>query len=384
MSKEKKKKKSLWKSIGLIILFLGFSFGVGIGLGSLLDPIIDELPPEKFFPGLLGVYVSLVVLSFLQIIVHEAGHLIFGLLTGYEYSSFRIGSFMWVKLDGKIRLKRFSLSGTGGQCLMAPPEPVDGKMPFVLYNFGGCIANLIVSVIPLILVLNFGQPTFWSLLVVLWVVIGLFFVLTNGIPMKMQGMPNDGHNAMSLGKNPEALRAFWLQMKINEQIALGKRMRDLPEEWFILPDEAGMKNSMIATIAVFACNRLVDSGNYAEAAELMERLVNEENGIVGIHKHLLNADRIYCEMLGENRPEKLEEIYTDELKKFFKAMRKSPSTFRTEYLYSKYIEKDEKKAAAALAGFEKVAKTYPYPNEIEAEREMISHAETKLESVENV
>jgi len=59
-------------------------------------------------------------------------------------------------------------------------------------------------------------------------------------------------------------------------------------------------------------------------------------------------------------------------------MRKSPSTYRVEYLYAKYIEKDEKKASTAMAGFEKVAKTYPYPHEIEGERELIRYAENKL------
>ena len=196
--------------------------------------------------------------------------------------------------------------------------------------------------------------------------------------MKMQGMPNDVHNAMSLGKNPKALKAFWLQMKIVEQIALGKRLRDLPEDWFTLPDEDGMKNSLIATIAVFACNRLMDSGKYEEAAELMEKLVNQKSGMVGIHRHMLNMDRIYCEMVCENRIEKLEELYDDELKKIMKAMKKSPSTHRVQYLYSRYVEKDEKKAAVAMAMFEKTAKTYPYPHEIEGERELISYAESKL------
>ena len=106
---------------------------------------------------------------------------------------------------------------------MAPPELVDGKIPYVLYNFGGCIANLVVSVIPLVVMIACWRPTYWHFMVVLWAFIGLFYVITNGIPMKLQGMPNDGHNALSLGKDSEALKAFWLQMKINEQIALGKR-----------------------------------------------------------------------------------------------------------------------------------------------------------------
>ena len=78
--------------------------------------------------------------------------------------------------------------------------------------------------------------------------------------------------------------------------------------------------------------------------------------------------------------EKLEELYDDELKKVMKAMKKSPSTHRTQYLYSKYVEMDEKKAALSMAMFEKTAKTYPYPHEIEGERELISYAEERLKN----
>ncbi len=377
MTKEKKKKKFPWKVILLFAVVMAASFGAGWFIGSVMKPVAKDIPPEKFFPGLIGVYVFLLLFSFLQIVIHEAGHLVFGLLTGYRYSSFRIGSFMWVKLDGKLKLKRYSLSGTGGQCLMAPPDMVDGKLPYVLYNFGGCIANLIFSLLPLIVVLIFWKPTYANFMVLLWAAIGFFYALTNGIPMKIQGMPNDGHNAMSLGKEPEVMKAFWLQMKINEQVASGKRLRELPQEWFELPSEEGMQNSLTATIAVFACNRLMDEGSYAEADTLMEQLLKKKTGMVGIHRHMLNADRIFCELVGENRAEKLEELYTEELKKFLKAMKKSPSSYRTEYLYAKYVEKDGKKAEAAMAGFEKVAETYPYPNEIVGEKELIAYAEAQ-------
>ena len=378
MSKSKKKKKFPWQSIIMIAVFLGASFGAGWIFGTVMGPVLDKLSKGELITSLVVLYIGFLLSYFLQIVVHEAGHLVFGLLTGYQYSSFRIGSFMWVKLDGKIRLKRYSMSGTGGQCLMAPPEMVDGKIPYVLYNFGGAIANIVVSVVPLGIALVFSESFLVTGVSVVWAAIGLLFALLNGIPMKMQGMPNDGHNAMSLGKHPEAMKAFWLQMKINEQVALGKRLKDLPEEWFELPSKEGMQNTLIATIPVFACNRLMDLGQYAEADELMERVLEDKGGMVGVHVQILKADRVFCEMVGENRPDKIEELYDDELKKFLKGMRKSPSTYRFEYLYSKYIEKDEKKAATAMAGFEKVAKTYPYPHEIAGEREMIAYAENKL------
>lgn len=379
MSETKKKKKKFpWKPVVMIPVFLIIAFCAGLGIGTLMDSYIDELPLEDFLLGLLGVYVFLFLFSFMQTVIHEAGHLVFGLLTGYKFSSFRIGSFMWVKVNGKLRLMRYSLAGTGGQCLMAPPDMVDGKLPYMLYNMGGCIANIVVSVLPLIPVVLFWEFSYVQCLVILWAVIGLFVALTNGIPLKIQGMPNDGHNALSLGKSPVALKAFWLQMKINEQVASGKRLKELPEEWFELPAKEDMQNGLVAAIAVFHCNRLMDMEKYAEADELMEQLLSEESGMVRVHRHILRADQIYCEMVGENRKERYETLYTTEVKQFFKAMKKSPSVLRTIYLYETYVEKDEKKAEQALKSFEKVCATYPYPHEIVSEREMIAYAEEKL------
>ena len=51
----------------------------------------------------------------IQIVIHEAGHLIFGLLSGYQFCSFRILILMWIRSEGRIRLKRLSIAGTGGQ-----------------------------------------------------------------------------------------------------------------------------------------------------------------------------------------------------------------------------------------------------------------------------
>ena len=94
MSGSKKKKKSPWKSIVMIAVFLGASFGVGWLFGSALDPVLDKMSKGELITSLVVLYTSLLLSYFLQIVVHEAGHLVFGLLTGYQYSSFRIGSFI--------------------------------------------------------------------------------------------------------------------------------------------------------------------------------------------------------------------------------------------------------------------------------------------------
>ena len=144
--KETKKKK-----IGQILIPVCFVL-IGAVCGILFMKYLDRPETAGTSGGgkiltILVALVSMYAALFLQIIIHEAGHLVFGLLTGYRFISFRVSSFMWMKDSDRIRFKRLSVAGTGGQCLMAPPELKDGKMPVQLYNYGGAIMNLIASAV---------------------------------------------------------------------------------------------------------------------------------------------------------------------------------------------------------------------------------------------
>ena len=84
---------------------------------------------------------------FLQVLLHEGGHLVCGLATGYRFVSFRIFNLTFIRKDGKLCIKRFSLAGTGGQCLLTPPERPLEDIPTTLYNLGGVLANLLTAIL---------------------------------------------------------------------------------------------------------------------------------------------------------------------------------------------------------------------------------------------
>ena len=70
-----------------------------------------------------------------------------------------------------------------------------------------------------------------------------------------------------LYKFPSALRSFWVQLKVSGQMAEGVRLKDMPSEWFFLPNESEMQNSMTAVMAVFYENRLMDLHKFEEAGD---------------------------------------------------------------------------------------------------------------------
>lgn len=377
---KKEKKKFSWQKLLAVVFPLLLGAACGVVIAVFLLPELDEgMSFGEYLFQFALLLAGMYLVMFLHIIVHEAGHLVFGLLTGYRFSSFRIGSFMLVKERGQLRFKRMSLAGTGGQCLLCPSELQDGKIPYILYNLGGSLLNLVLSLLCFLLYLLWRGVPYLSPLLLMSTVIGVFFALSNGIPLRMNGVDNDGRNALSLGKDAEALRAFWVQMKINEQTASGLRLRDMPEEWFALPAEKGMQNGITSALAVFRCNRLVDEQRFDEADALMAEILDGENAVLGLYKNMLRCDRIYCELIGENRAEVLNGLLTREQGKFMKAMKRFPSVLRTQYAYALLAEQNKKKAGKYKALFEKAACRHPYQADIESERELIKIAEEKAE-----
>jgi len=110
---------------------------LGILDGSLSSVIVFLTLPLTF----ASVYINM--------ILHELGHLICGLRSGYEFVSFRISGTLFLRENGKLVRRHFKVPGIPGQCLMNPPEPVDGQFPHRLYHLGGCLANLLCGALGL-------------------------------------------------------------------------------------------------------------------------------------------------------------------------------------------------------------------------------------------
>ncbi len=371
MSKDKKKKKS--GSVG----FFALAFLVGCVFGFLstiwFSPYLEK-HGVPFFVELLVIFVT----YWLQIIIHEAGHLVFGLATGYGFSSFRILGFILVKTKGKLRLRKYSLAGTGGQCLLIPPNDRDGKEPFVLYNMGGCIMNFLSAACFITVFLFCDNMVALSVFAVNMCIVGMFVGLLNGIPLTTGMMPNDGMNTYHMLKERRVVKAMWNQLRINESMYDGVRLGDMPEEWFSIPSDEEMKYGQCAAIAVLAANRLLDKHRFAETAELIHNLLNTDNGLIEIHSNSIKCDLLYIELITENRADTVTSLMSKKQKEFMDVMDNSPFVQRVYYTLALRGYSDMKTPEYYREQFEKIARKYPYPSEIVSERELMAIAKDRI------
>ncbi len=324
-------------------------------------------------------YIYLIALLFIALIlhttIHESGHLVFGLISGYKFSSFRIMSFVWVRINGKIRFKRYKIAGTGGQCLMIPPEINDGDFPVMLYNYGGVIFNLVFSAAAFVIDYCIdGQATLFG---IIFVAYGVFIALANGIPITTNLVSNDGSNALKLSKSRHARKSLWFDLMINAKQVEGMRLKDMPAEWFYMPSDEELKNGMIASRGVAYCSLLVDLHRFEEAEVEITRLLALDSGIAGIHKKLLICDLIYLRLILDMRFEMISELFTKDQERFMNSMKRSISILRVRYTYALLGERNSENGEKYKKQFEKIAKIYPFAGDLECERELMSIADEK-------
>ncbi len=346
-----------WLMGGLLVL-------VSAGAGFFIGYVSGKAGGGSII-GLLWEFLLLYAALYAQLILHEAGHLVCGLMTGYRFLSFRIGSVMLVKYADGRKIKRMSLPGTGGQCLMIPPECTDyGTFPFRLYNRGGWLMNLLIAALAAGTYIL--TKSFFCLMLAMT---GVIIAATNGIPIKTNTITNDGYNTRNLICSVTARKAFADQLRINAASYEGVRMKNMPPDWFELPDDAEADNQMIVALRVFEENRRMDAHDFDGAAALAKELLRD-SAVTALYAVMLKLDILYIDILKNGGNADTHVLSDKSVKSMMRAMKGFPNIIRTSYAAA-FADGDEQGMRDAEKRMQACERVYPAPADIASERELI-------------
>lgn len=308
----------------LLGLLIGISAGMIVACAFIV--MFTDLTLTVFFEKLCSVDLFMLSLSSLGgivffaislpvlVLAHETGHLAGGLLSGYKFVSFRIFRFTIIKADGRYRLKRFAVSGTGGQCLLMPPDRPLKRIPVVLYNSGGVIANVLIlfAFMPLLWI---DGGAFLYEFVVIFLFTDVIIILMNGVPMNVGNVGNDGYNALLLRRSEASKRGIVTQLRVNAMIQNGVRPKDMPAEWFVVADDFDYGNSLELSIPVMAMSRLVDEMKYDEALRGFESLYEHRSEMMRLFAYEIACELVFLRLItGDVSGAK--SLYDKDLKKY--------------------------------------------------------------------
>ena len=343
------------KTIGKMILgfLVGAAAGLliaGIGLVCFTDvtfpEFVGKLLTVHFRETLMAAGVAVITFFVSMVILiplHEAGHLVCGLMSGYKFVSFRIFNFTIIKADGRIRVKRYGIAGTGGQCLLTPPDRSLEEIPVGWYNAGGVLANVIAVLLAIPILYGVEHPLAFEI-VAIFMVSGGFLILMNGVPMKINGTANDGYNLFALRKNLVAKRAFVQALRANAMLQNGVRPKDMPEEWFVVPAAIGYKNQLQVSFPLMAASRLIDELRFDEALQQFESLYAHKQEIIGLYVKEIECELVFLRLVCGN-PDGARELLDDSLRNYIKMYSKVMSSKeRIRCIMSLILENDRAKA----------------------------------------
>ncbi len=369
------KKKS--EKILTTVIYMGACCGVGALGGYAMSKVLPKNAPVWHeILSLLAVMVAFYIVVVLQTFIHEVGHMIGGLMSGYKFESIRFFCLMFVKENGKLRVRKYSVAGTGGQCCMIPPH-TDGSSPVALFNWGGCLANVILSVISIVLAILCKDMVVFNTFFITLGIIGIAFAIINGIPLRT--LSNDGYNAMTLKKRTEARKAFERSLVIAKEIADGKRLRDMPDEFFDYEiGKYDLEDNMLITTAVMTLNYHIDCGNYDKVYELSKYLY-ENVELTDMHKLVAVAELVTSVLVTGRDKSEVDTVLTKENKKLIKTFESLPSAHRVWYVYELLYNGDMEQAEKHKKDFDKRAEKYPYKTDLQNDIELMEAALKKFE-----
>lgn len=300
--------------IGMIVVIPIIAIIDGESLTTVARGIISKFSLQDvvdFVWLLTAVLISYV----LNIAIHEAGHLVAGLLTGYRFVSYRFLNLTLIRKEGRLQWRNFEMAGTGGQCLMAPPDKPLEQIDTRWYNAGGMLANLLLAGIAAVALWAFDLPFGISTLMWMIIVLGLFIGLANGIPMKMGGVANDGLNLLQLEKDNTGKQCFCNILEMNARNQEGEAYNDMPEHLFALPQPIDWKNSMHVGATLAAETRMLARHEWDDAYRLIAEALSHKESYMELYQlELENMMTFTCIAMG--RDDEARQHYSDKLAKY--------------------------------------------------------------------
>jgi len=334
-------------------------------LGGLIGLLFSLLNIRIPFFHLMMILAASVGAAFFHIVVHEAGHMISGWLTGYKFVLFRVGSLTLIRHKNTLQFKRYRIGGTGGQCLMEPPDVhnEDYRFPFYLYNLSGGLVNILFSTLFTVWAWHTPQPT--TVVLIVFAAIGFFFGATNLIPRRIGGISNDGLNVLSCAKDARTRRAMWIQLKYAALSTQGVRQRDIPEAW--ISDTGDISNEAIGFLLCLQYDRLMDNEEGPAARALASVILSNPGKMMPLHQYILQGELLFHELINENRAEEVERMYTQALQTNLALVATQLNVLRLHYAYALLYEKDHTKAQKSLDAFNKACANHALVGEIPGE-----------------
>lgn len=263
---------------------------------------------------------------FIQLILHETGHLIFGLLTGWRFLFIQINRLALMHVNNKLCLT--VVKDKNFRCIMSPKSVNSNAL---LYTMGGCIANLVSAIFGfIIMIFSCSNPVLW---LYLWgfTAFGAGLFLMNGIS-RTKRICNDKACYDLIKQNNHTGVCHNAQLLIANYLARGFTYGRIGKE-LLFPCPRTANNDIEVYQAILEYYYYLDTGDYRSAGQALDKIRISQSNSKEI-SDLVKAEQIYGKLM------------------LFFILGETPVKALTDCDWNKYIKKGDVQALRVKAVIE--------------------------------
>ena len=364
------KNKLIFKILRIIIgiIFTGL---IIFTILNHLDMVLKEENNYSFIQVIIAL-LFYVIVYYSSIILHEVGHLIFGLKSKLKFISFNIKGFSIIKKNKKLVIeKRKITKDIGGYCNMEFIDSIKySKKDVILYFYGGIIINIIIAIIFFIILL-LSSNQYIKLISILYILYNAYLSILNSIPYTniigvntdMKHIVNYLHDDNYIKKIITINKMFSHYEKNNSLIGIDEDLLYIPEEFF---------NDYDITIALYYISYLSEKRKYKKMNESIDYVLSKTNDTITESSiNALKVQKIDCIIHTKFDKDKIIEIWDNSFNKYINQLSiVSITGLVFKYLYYKVVD-DEEKANDILKEYENRKLNYHNKQEILESNEFI-------------
>lgn len=324
-------------SILTIIAFLCFGLYIPTGF-------LEQYPDatDAVFYTNLGLITCLGILVFMAtILLHEAGHLLFGLRAGMKFEEFSVLNFSFKNVDNKIKfIVKPALSGIGGYCKMSlsKDKTYDAKL-LIWHLLGGILVNLFLVVVFGIILL-ISSNFLLTCVALLGIILNLYLGLLNSLPQTSAiGLEYDMLKVARTKEDEQYLIKLFTASTISEDL-----LRNVPVDKIHLECPTEFKLAGDILLGLVYTDILMKKEEFENAKKILLQIENENvNTLSKQNNILLKVQFIECELRGDCDINCLAKYWTKDIQQYIVAMSTiHPSFICFDYAYELLMQKKQR------------------------------------------
>lgn len=290
--------------------------------------------------------IFIIVVSFpLHVILHEIGHLLGGLSSGYQFIMFRLFSTVWIKTKNRLSRRKQYVPGIMGQALMSPPSD-NNRVALLVYNAGGVLMNLMTALIFIVFsIVNSNETVGYSLITS--AVVAFLLIIMSLIPV--QG--TDGYNMIQIYKKEETQSELINILSLYRDMVHGATFEEL-QKYINLDKISSLQEPTAVNQYDVKASYLLETGDFEGAFDIYQMLYENKDRIFPGHQPDITLNYLFMLLLYKPDHPDVLKIQKNKIYKKYQKI-KQANYFRVYATVSLYLEHDYAKTEKLLQQGEK-------------------------------